>query len=389
MFISPLPPFRTTAVLLFCFLLICQPLAGKTREEIAVIIARAENSEHDFQAKRELALMYLSGSDVPQDTLKAVKLLRSIDEWTDANKSKLSGYVPKGTADIQCMLGEIYANGDSRVPRDPVEAVRWFRKASEYGNSQAQNNLAFCYANGIGVAQDYVQAATWARKSAEQGDPEGQHNLGYAYQTGRGVEKDLVLAAQWWHKAAAQGNALSQVNLGINYATGQGVTKDLQQAVAWYRKAAEQGNSEAERHMGFAYQMGAGVVQDIKQSAFWYRKAAEQGDEQAQHNLGFFYATGQGVSVDIVQASYWWRKASEQGYPDSMANMGLCYLDGQGVTKDEVEAYAFFKIAGVTITQASKELAALEKKFSKREIEAGDKRASELQAQIAAKLAGK
>ena len=229
---------RSSAALLLGLVLLPHSLAGKTREEIAEIIARVENSEHDFQAKRELALMYLSGSDVPQDTLKAVKLLRSIDEWTDANKSKLSGYVPKETADIQRMLGEIYANGDSRVPRDLVEAVRWFRKASEYGNPQAQNNLAFCYANGIGVAQDSVQAATWARKSAEQGDPEGQHNLGYAYQTGQGVEKDLVLAAQWWHKAAAQGNALSQVNLGINYATGQGVTKDLQQAVAWYRKAA-------------------------------------------------------------------------------------------------------------------------------------------------------
>jgi len=50
---------------------------------------------------------------------------------------------------------------------DQVEAVKWYRKAAEQGDADAQFNLGVRYDAGQGVQQD--MAAAWLRKAAEQG----------------------------------------------------------------------------------------------------------------------------------------------------------------------------------------------------------------------------
>nr|WP_304302254.1 hypothetical protein [Chromatium okenii] len=40
------------------------------------------------------------------------------------------------------------------------------------------------YANGDGVAQDEAQAVVWYRKAAEQGDTDAQYNIGVMYTNG-------------------------------------------------------------------------------------------------------------------------------------------------------------------------------------------------------------
>ena len=38
-----------------------------------------------------------------------------------------------------------------------------------------------CSATGQGVPQDYAEAVKWYRKAAEQGDVNAQHNIGLMY----------------------------------------------------------------------------------------------------------------------------------------------------------------------------------------------------------------
>ena len=57
------------------------------------------------------------------------------------------------------------------------------------------------YRLGCGVQRDYDEAARWFRKAAEQGDAEAQYNLGFMYETGRGGRKDLVQAYMWFDLA--------------------------------------------------------------------------------------------------------------------------------------------------------------------------------------------
>ena len=78
------------------------------------------------------------------------------------------------------------------------------------------------YSNGQGVPQDYVEAARWYRKAADQGDAEAQYGLGFMYYQGKGVPHDYVEAARWYRKAAEQDNAEADYGLGFMYLNGQG-----------------------------------------------------------------------------------------------------------------------------------------------------------------------
>ena len=63
------------------------------------------------------------------------------------------------------------------VNEDYSEAVKWFLKAAEQGNINAQLALGSCYYYGLGIAKDYFEAEKWWRKAAEQGSDEAVKNL--------------------------------------------------------------------------------------------------------------------------------------------------------------------------------------------------------------------
>jgi len=50
--------------------------------------------------------------------------------------------------------------------------------------------------NYEGIEQDYKQAVEWYRKAAEQGDTLGQHFLAYMYADGKGVTQDYKQAEE-------------------------------------------------------------------------------------------------------------------------------------------------------------------------------------------------
>jgi hypothetical protein len=56
--------------------------------------------------------------------------------------------------------------------------VRWYTKAADEGNVQAQSDLAALYhLGGQGVPQDEAAAVRWWKKAAEQGDVTAEGNL--------------------------------------------------------------------------------------------------------------------------------------------------------------------------------------------------------------------
>jgi TPR repeat protein len=93
--------------------------------------------------------------------------------------------------------------GGHGVPQDYQEALKWFRKAAEQADTQAQSMLGGMYANGLGIPQDYQEAVKWYRKAAQQGNINAQNNLGRIYANGkRGVPQDFVRAHTWYTVAA-------------------------------------------------------------------------------------------------------------------------------------------------------------------------------------------
>src|SRR5206468_794252 len=94
------------------------------------------------------------------------------------------------------------------------------------------------YYYGEGVEKNYAEAVKWYRKAAEQNNAEAQFKLGVCYANGQGMEKDNAEAVKWWRKSAEQDYADAQSNLGVGYANGQGVEQDYAEAYAWYDLAA-------------------------------------------------------------------------------------------------------------------------------------------------------
>jgi TPR repeat protein len=69
------------------------------------------------------------------------------------------------------------------------------------------NNLAYLYAEGIGVDRDPARAAEWLGHAAARGDSVAQFNYGWALEVGDGIAPDKVRALMWYGLAAAAGMA--------------------------------------------------------------------------------------------------------------------------------------------------------------------------------------
>jgi TPR repeat protein len=72
------------------------------------------------------------------------------------------------------------------------------------------SNIGAIYAQGQGVTQDFAQAMIWFKKAADRGDSGGMYNLGQLYDTGNGVPQDHAQARIWYRKAAAGGDENAQ-----------------------------------------------------------------------------------------------------------------------------------------------------------------------------------
>ena len=235
-----------------------EELTGQLTEEIAV--AKLSRQANVAQIVKEMVSAYDK-----KDYEKAYELAMSISDNPRA----------------QNYLGYMYDHGLG-VKQDYAEAVKWYRKGAEGGNTSAMGNLGYMYKNGLGVKQDYSEALKWYRKGAEGGNATAMRNLGGMYQNGLGIKQDYAEALKWYRKAVEGGNARAMNNLGYMYYNGLGVKQDYAEALKWYRKGAEGGNATAMYSIGFMYENGYGVNQDYAEALRWYLKSADKGDEDAE-----------------------------------------------------------------------------------------------------------
>jgi TPR repeat protein len=83
------------------------------------------------------------------------------------------------------------------------------------------------YYKGEGVTRDYAEAAKWYRKAANQGDADAQTILGSMYGEGKGVP-------MWYSLAAAQSEkARSLLNLLEGMMTPDEIAEAQKRASAW------------------------------------------------------------------------------------------------------------------------------------------------------------
>jgi TPR repeat protein len=101
---------------------------------------------------------------------------------------------------------------------------------------------------------DYASAVQILRPRAMQGNPNAEHNLGYLYALGLGVPRDPVQAASWYRKSAEQGFVASQAELGRMYFQGAGVPRDPIEGYKWLLLAGRE-SPAARQYMQVASRM--------------------------------------------------------------------------------------------------------------------------------------
>lgn len=271
-----------------------------------------------------LAPIYESGNgDVAKDIKEAIR-------WY--MKAATNGDVSS-----ELHLAELYR--DNEEVKNPQESFKWFLKlAQEYSTTnldrifteQAMVPVAKAYDKGLGVDQDKTEAIKWYKKAADAGETEAEWRLGVKYDLGDGVAIDKQKALQWYLKAAntpkskywwhfvSSGVAESQRNLGYLYRDGEGVAKDAQEAFNWFMKAAENGDSASRCEVAKAYNTGIGVLQDSQKAFIWYQKAAYQGNKLAQQKVGSIYFTANPNSpANRIETYKWYALAAAQGDEDA------------------------------------------------------------------------
>jgi TPR repeat protein len=153
----------------------------------------------------------LTGAFAP--TTHAESAVPSPEErWTAAKAAEGRGDYPtmlrillplaeKNDLAAQYHVGLLYDTGQAGR-KDPAEAAKWYRKASEQGFARAQYYLASLYYEDKSL-QDYKEAMKWFRRAADQGTAMAQYTLGVMYAKGQGTAEDYVQAYKWFSLSAS------------------------------------------------------------------------------------------------------------------------------------------------------------------------------------------
>jgi hypothetical protein len=121
---------------------------------------------------------------------------------TTDDLGKLSRQAVRGDVWAQFTLGEMYRKGEDAA-RDPTEAARWYRMASEGLHRTSTYLLGLMYLRGEGVPEDHAEAFQLLYQATTGGHREAAQILGRMYENGQGVARDMERAA-WWLGVAAK-----------------------------------------------------------------------------------------------------------------------------------------------------------------------------------------
>lgn len=110
----------------------------------------------------------------------------------------------KGDPKVQFRLAYKYYEQAQTAPSFYSDALKWYKKAADQGNTDAEVNLGSLYLNGQGVEKNEIQAVRFFKLAAENGNAAAQSNLALMYLSGIGLEQNSVSAIYWFEKAMAQ-----------------------------------------------------------------------------------------------------------------------------------------------------------------------------------------
>lgn len=161
------------------------------------VLVDAENDDSDSQFF--IGWQYSQGIDGVMNYFKAVEW------WKKAANN--------GNAKATFELGNCYETGLGGLPKSLETAIVYWKKAINLGYIDEKNKLGKAYytmglkyKQGVGVQQDSYEAVNFWEKAVEQGNSDAMYKLAQCYKYGKGVEQDVFKAKSLLQKASELGN---------------------------------------------------------------------------------------------------------------------------------------------------------------------------------------
>lgn len=220
------------------------------------------------------------------------------------------------------------------------DAVKHFRRASQFNYAPAAFNLAQCYELGIGTKQDFKQAAEWYQVASDQGHATAMYNLGVFYVHGwGGLKASSAEAHKLFVKAAKLGQADAQAALDARRVSSKRDTREnsLVSAVENLHIKPVRFSSEENNRTSHI---------EIKKSGGIQNKALMYKPDVAEYYRGLCHEHGWGVPVDMAVAAEHYSKAALDGNSSAMYNLAAYFEKAaDGMPKDADFMIQLYKMA--------------------------------------------
>jgi len=210
--------------------------AGDSTAAIEALKYAAAGGERLAQWK--LAKLYASGDGVPRSDLKAYELFSQIVANYDEDNPDRRDAAIVSSAFVA--LGVYSLNGieNTEVVANPQHALQLFQfAATNFGDANAQYNLARMHLDGVGTGKDGIEALRWLSLAAAKGHLQAEALLGEMLFAGRDGVRPQRARGLMWLTLAREAAADSNKDKWI---------------VDLYEKAVASAN-EADRHEALAY----------------------------------------------------------------------------------------------------------------------------------------
>ncbi|MDE1155417.1 MAG: tetratricopeptide repeat protein [Acidobacteriaceae bacterium] len=260
------------------------------------------------------------------------------------SSSDLESACGNGNIDKCYSAGRLFELGQG-VPRDYMQAYKYFKQACDGGNIEGCNELGFLFANGFGVARDYQQAYRYGKQACDGGEMLSCKNLGLLFLDGQGVAQDYSQAFKYFKQACNGGNALGCNSLGFLFEHGDGVQQDYTQAFKYLKRACDAGEGIGCANIDLMFDLGNGVTKDFKQAFDFYKQMCDTSQFRGCDLLGQLYENGRGVAQDYGKSLELFKRACDGKDMGGCNDLGKLYRDGNGVAQDYLHAYSLFKQA--------------------------------------------
>ncbi len=224
-------------------------------------------------------------------------------------KAAEAGIVP---AMVAC--GNMYLEGEGCVKPNISKSMEWFKKAAEFENYTAMNNLGYIYE----ILEDYEEAFKWYEKSAKLDNVTAMMNLAGFYLNGLGTRKNKRMAKFWTDKAESFTDLKSIKEIAYYYSEAEAIEDHIEKAIEFYKKAVAMGDVDSMDELAHLYF----EIEEYDLAEKLFFDAAWAGNTDAMTCLGIIWTNDY---EDFDKAHYWLSKAVKGGNIYALKMMGDLY----------------------------------------------------------------